>query len=151
MFSVDSVVQLSESECSSERKHDGERERNKTEIFYQRKPRPAVVNQDVMQEVETGTNESTGEIHSENVEGNEVMVEVDALVKDTPGQTDLEEGGGSNAVIEDTILMRPDSGVQHILVPVLPQLFYPLNPSHPPIRTFPLHFLYRHCFPFCKV
>merc|ERR1712062_842308 len=114
-----------------------ERERNKTEIFYQRKPRPAVVNQDVMQEVETGTNESTGEIHhSETVEGNEVMVEVDALFKDTPGQTDLDEGDGSNAVIEDTILMRPDSGVQHILVPVLPQLFYPLNPSHPPIRTF---------------
>ena len=148
------MVQLSESVCSSERNFAPERERNKTEIFYQRIPRPAVVNQDVRQEVETEeTNDVTGEIHSKNVEGNEIMVEVAAQIKDTPGpgQTDLEEGGESDAVIEDTILIRPGSAVQHIMVPVLPQFFYPLHPSHAPIRTFPLHFLYRHCFPFCKV
>ena len=103
--------------------------------------------------METETNDVTGEIPSKNVEGNEIMVEVAAQIKDTPrpGQTDLEEGGESDAVIEDTILIRPGSAVQHIMVPVLPQLFYPLHPSHAPIRTFPLHFLYRHCFPFCKV
>ena len=104
------------------------------------------------------TNDITVEIDSKNVEGNEIMVEVDAPIKDTPGpgQTeDLEEGGGSGAVpvIEDTLLMGPGSGVQHIMVPELPQLFYPLHPppAHIPIRTFPLQFLYTHCFPFCKV
>ena len=145
------MVQLSESVCSSERNFAAEKERNKTEIFYQRKPRPAVVNQDVKQEVETETNDVTEEIDSKNVGGNEIMLDVDAEIKDIPGQTDLEEGGGSNPVIEDTILLRPGSAVQHIMVPVLPQFFYPLHPSHAPIRTFPLHFLYRHCFPFCKV
>ena len=154
MLFADSVVQLSESVCRSERKFGAERERNKTEIFYKRKPRPAVLNQDVKQEVEAETNDITGEIDNEKSELNEIMVEVDAQIKDTPGpgQTeDLEEGDGSGSVIEDTILLRPGSGVQHILVPVLPQLFYPLQPAHAPIRTFPLQFLYRHCFPFCKV
>ena len=164
------MVQLSDSVCRSERKLPAERERNKTEIFYHRKPRPAVVNHDVQQEV--GTDDITGEIHNKNGEINDNMVEVevDAQIKDTPGpgpgQTeDLEEEGGNVAVIEDTILMRPGNAAQHILVPVLPvlppvpsllppvrpQLFYPLHPPHAPIRTFPLHFLYRHCFPFCKV
>ena len=113
-----------------------------------------MVNQDVKQEVDAETNDITPEIHTEKVEVNEILAEVDAQIKDTPGPgptEDLEEGGGSGAVIEDTILMRPGSGVQHILVPVLPQLFYPFQPAHAPIRTFPLQFLYRHCFPFCKV
>ena len=123
------------------------------------KPRPAVVNKDVQQEV--GTEDITEEIHNKNGEVNDNMmeVEVDAQIKDTPapgpGQTEeLEGGDGSVAVIEDTILMRPGSGVEHILVPVLPvlpQLFYPFQSAHPPVRTFPLQFLYRHCFPFCKV
>ena len=168
------MVQLSDSVCVSSRKLPAERERNNTDIFYHRKPRPAVLLQDVPQDV--GTADITGEIHNKIGEGNEnlVEVEVDAQIKDTPGpvpgQTeDLEEGGGSVGVIEDTILMRPGTDAQHILVPVLPpvppvlpalppalppvlpQLFYPFNPAHAPLGTFPLQFLYRHCFPFCKV
>ena len=149
------MVQLSGSVCSSERKFASERERNTTEIFYQRKPRNPLLNQEVVQEVELETNDITVETDSKNVEGNEIMVEVDvdvdAPIKDTAGPTEDQAEGGSDGVTEDTILMRPGSSVQLILVPVLPQVFYPFQPAHPPIRAFPLHFLYRHCFPFCKV
>ena len=141
---LDSVVQLSGSQCSSERTMDTMISRNQTEIFFKIKPAPLPGNNNrhptvSNQQIEISDNRDETSDKKEDHD-NEIVAEdneEDATVVVTEGAEEMEQGGGiSTTEMVLPVILGPV--VIPTLVHPLPHLVYPPPPpySSPPFLRF---------------